>query len=95
MWSGDWRIEAATLLDEYRRAWLARLGVSADPDFDYGAMVEDALDDVASALEDAIDVDALFRTSLLPPWSRPFLTGRAAGNRPAVGSETILDDART
>ena len=49
--------------DEYRRAWLADLGVSADPDLDFGAMVEEALDEVASALEAAIDVDALFRAS--------------------------------
>ncbi len=50
--------------DEYRRAWLARLGASADFDLDFEAMVEEALDDVASALEAAIDVEALFHTSL-------------------------------
>ena len=91
MWSGDSRIEAATLLDEYRRAWLARLGVSADPDFDYGAMVEDALDDVASALEDAIDVDALFRTSLLPPME-PAILGREGCRQPT--SRRLGNDPR-
>ena len=52
--------------DEYRRAWLARLGVAADPDLDIGIMVEEALDDVASALDAALDVDALFSASSAP-----------------------------
>ena len=63
---GGVHLQGLLASDEYRRAWLARLGASADPDLDYGAIVEDALDDVASALEDAIDVDALFRKSLAP-----------------------------
>ncbi|WP_420611833.1 cobyric acid synthase [Candidatus Spongiisocius sp.] len=52
--------------DEYRRAWLARLGVAADPDLDIEAMVEEALDGVASALEAALDVDELFNASPAP-----------------------------
>ena len=54
--------------DEYRRAWLARLGVAADPDLDIGTMVEEALDDVASALDEALDVDALLSASPTPRW---------------------------
>ena len=50
--------------DEYRRAWLARLGVSADPELDFATVVEEALDEVASALEAALDVDALFNAEL-------------------------------
>ena len=46
--------------DEYRRAWLARLGTPVDPDLDFEATVEEALDEVASALEAALDVEALF-----------------------------------
>ncbi|MXZ68504.1 MAG: cobyric acid synthase [Acidimicrobiia bacterium] len=54
--------------DEYRRSWLARLGVAADPDLDIGTMVEEALDDVASALDEALDVDALLSASPTPRW---------------------------
>lgn len=50
--------------DEYRRAWLSRLGVSADPDLDFAAVVEEALDEVASALEAALDIEALFSAEL-------------------------------
>jgi adenosylcobyric acid synthase len=46
--------------DGYRRAWLARLGAAADPELEFAASVEGALDEVASALEAAVDVDALF-----------------------------------
>lgn len=53
--------------DEYRRAWLGRLGVAADPDLDFTEVVEGALDEVASALEAALDIDALFGTSAAAP----------------------------
>ena len=50
--------------DGYRRAWLARLGAAADPELEFAAVVEEALDEVASALEAAIDADALFSAEL-------------------------------
>ena len=50
--------------DEYRRAWLARLGADPDPDLDFSTVVEEALDEVASALEAALDVEALFSAEL-------------------------------
>ena len=50
--------------DGYRRAWLARLGAASDPELDFSVAVEDALDEVASALEAALDVEALFSAEL-------------------------------
>ena len=50
--------------DDYRRAGLARLGVPADPDLGFTAMVEESLDEVAAALDAALDVDALFGEAL-------------------------------
>jgi adenosylcobyric acid synthase len=46
--------------DDYRRSWLDRVGGVGDPHLDFTVTVEEALDEVASALETALDVDALF-----------------------------------
>ncbi|MGI9200855.1 MAG: cobyric acid synthase [Woeseiaceae bacterium] len=46
----------------YRRAFLATLG-QATSEFDYGASVEDALNELASELENSLDIDRLFACS--------------------------------
>ena len=46
--------------DEYRRSWMARLGAAARPGLDFESDVEAALDEAASALQAALDVEALF-----------------------------------
>lgn len=45
--------------DEYRRHFVGRFGVVADP-FNYHSVVDDALDELAVGLEDALDIDQLF-----------------------------------
>ncbi|MCY3539186.1 MAG: cobyric acid synthase [bacterium] len=52
--------------DRYRRAWLTRLGAQSDQYLEYETRVEAALDELASALEEAIDVEALFQKALEP-----------------------------
>jgi adenosylcobyric acid synthase len=48
--------------DEYRAAWL-RAFDSADSEFRYEPSVEGALDALAEGLEEALDIDGLFKAS--------------------------------
>ncbi len=53
--------------DTYRSAFLAQFGRGAS-DIDYSAAVQQALDELADGLEDAVDVDSLL-ASAMPPGS--------------------------
>ena len=52
--------------DRYRRAWLSRLGARPLRDLDFERAIETALDEVATALERSLDVDALLAPALEP-----------------------------
>ena len=52
--------------DRYRRAWLSRLGARPLRDLDFERAIETALDEVATALERSLDVDALLAAALEP-----------------------------
>ncbi|MEO0882633.1 MAG: cobyric acid synthase [Pseudomonadota bacterium] len=52
-------LHGAFASDSFRRAWLERIGASADPAFNYGIAVERALDDLADGVEAAVDIDGL------------------------------------
>ncbi len=54
--------------DDFRRAWLDRLGVAPSP-LIYDDAVEAALDEVADGIARAVDVDALFAAARAPGWS--------------------------
>ncbi|MDA0339082.1 MAG: cobyric acid synthase, partial [Proteobacteria bacterium] len=49
--------------DLYRRAFLSGFGVTADKALNYNAQVDAALDGIAAALEEALDVDGLLAVS--------------------------------
>jgi adenosylcobyric acid synthase len=54
--------------DSFRRAWLASLG-EAPSSLAFEAHVDDALDEIASALETALDIETLLSLAEAPGWS--------------------------
>ena len=52
--------------DAYRHAWLSRIRDTTAAALQYEASVEAALDDVAAALADSVDTDALFSAARRP-----------------------------
>ena len=52
--------------DAWRRAWLARIGSPDAASWRYDAAVDRALDDIADALADMLDVEALFAAARTP-----------------------------
>ncbi|MDX2265795.1 MAG: cobyric acid synthase [Hyphomicrobiales bacterium] len=64
--SADGRVRGSYLhgvfqADEFRRAFLTRIGVAPDAGLRYGAVVEETLDALADHLEAHMDVDAVLR----------------------------------
>ena len=55
--------------DAYRRAWLERVAAGSASSLQYEAAVEAALDEVADALDAALDLDALFEAARRPAWA--------------------------
>ncbi len=45
--------------DEFRRAWLRRAGVGGNPNLDYAAAVERAIDRLADGVEQSVDIESL------------------------------------
>lgn len=54
--------------DGFRRAWLTRVGGSANETLTYGVEVERALDALADGVEAAVDIDGLFALAQSPGW---------------------------
>jgi adenosylcobyric acid synthase len=72
--SADGRIEGtylhgAFVQDGFRRSWLSRDGALPDATLSYTMEVDRALDALASEVEAAVDIDALFATAERPGWS--------------------------
>ena len=53
-------LHGAFASDDFRRAWLRRLGAETDDTLDYDAAVEQALDALADGVEAALNIEALF-----------------------------------
>ena len=72
--SADGKIEGTYLhavfhSDAFRRAWLQRVGVAGDPELDFNAGVERAIDALADGVESAVDIERLFHTAEAPGWT--------------------------
>ena len=55
--------------DHFRRAWIERVGGTADTALQHHAIVEQAIDRLADEVEGAIDSEALLRCAVRPGWS--------------------------
>ncbi len=55
--------------DRYRREWLKRLGARPDPSIQYGTAIDRAIDEVAGALRQDLQIDALLECARVPGWS--------------------------
>ena len=56
--------------DEFRRAWLRRAGAGGNPNLDYAAAVERAIDRVANGVDRAADIEKLLASAARPLVSR-------------------------
>ena len=54
--------------DAFRAEWLSRIGKQTPSTLNYDASINEALDQLADALEDALDIDALVASARSPGW---------------------------